>query len=66
MKSLSCPNRRCSRSWKAAAGGSIILHGFYKTMVGEASPIPVPDLWEDVLLDNLDTLSSTPAPACDV
>jgi hypothetical protein len=30
MKSLSCPNRRCSRSRKSAAG-SIIRHGFYKT-----------------------------------
>jgi transposase-like protein len=34
MKSLSCPNRRCSRSRKSAAG-SIIRHGFYKTRWGK-------------------------------
>lgn len=34
MKSLSCPNGRCSRSGKAAAG-SIIRHGFYKTTCGK-------------------------------
>ena len=34
MKSLSCPDRRCSRSRKSAAG-SIIRHGFYKTRWGK-------------------------------
>jgi transposase-like protein len=34
MKSLSCPNPRCSRSRKSAAG-SIIRHGFYKTRLGK-------------------------------
>ena len=34
MKSLSCPDRRCSRSRKSAAR-SIIRHGFYKTRWGK-------------------------------
>jgi hypothetical protein len=34
MKSLSCPDRRCSRSRKSTAG-SIIRHGFYKTTWGK-------------------------------
>ena len=34
MKSLSCRDRRCSRSRKSAAG-SIIRHGFYKTKWGK-------------------------------
>ena len=34
MKSLRCPNRRCSRSRKSAAG-SIIRHGFYRTRWGK-------------------------------
>jgi hypothetical protein len=34
MKSLTCPNRRCSRLGKAAAG-SIIRHGFYTTSCGK-------------------------------
>ena len=34
MKSLSCPDRRCSRSRKSAAG-SIIRHGFYRTRWGK-------------------------------
>ena len=34
MKSLSCPNRRCSRSRKSAAR-SIIRHGFYRTRWGK-------------------------------
>ena len=34
MKSLRCPNRRCSRLGKAAAE-SIIHHGFYKTRWGK-------------------------------
>src|SRR4030095_11397629 len=34
MKSLSCPDRRCSRSRKSAAG-SIIRHGFYTTRWGK-------------------------------
>ena len=31
--------------------------------VGEASSIPVPDLPEDILLDDQDTLLSTPTPS---
>src|SRR4029077_11809897 len=34
MKSLSCPDWRCSRSRKSAAG-SIIRHGFYRTRWGK-------------------------------
>ena len=34
MKSLSCPNRRCSRLGETAAG-SIIRHGFYTTSCGK-------------------------------
>jgi transposase-like protein len=34
MKSLSCPNRRCSRSGKPTSG-SIICHGFYITLWGK-------------------------------
>ena len=34
MKSLSCPNRRCSLSRKSAAG-DIVRHGFYKTTWGK-------------------------------
>jgi transposase-like protein/IS1 family transposase len=34
MKTLSCPNRRCSRSRKSTAG-SIIRHGFYQTTWGK-------------------------------
>jgi transposase-like protein len=34
MKSLRCPNRRCSRSRKSAAR-SIIRHGFYTTRWGK-------------------------------
>jgi transposase-like protein len=34
MKSLSCPDRRCSRSRKSTAG-SIVRHGFYKTTRGK-------------------------------
>ena len=34
MKSLSCPNSRCSRSEKAAAG-IIIRHGYYSTSCGK-------------------------------
>jgi hypothetical protein len=31
--------------------------------MGKASPLPVRDLWEDLRLDNRDTLLSTPTPA---
>jgi hypothetical protein len=33
---------------------------FLQDSVGEASSLPVPNLWEDILLDNRDSLLSTP------
>src|SRR5688572_25870433 len=48
-------HRRCSRSRKSTAGG-IVHHGFR-----EASPLSVPDLCKDVLLNKRDALLSTPA-----
>jgi hypothetical protein len=60
MKSLSCPDRRYSRSRKSAAG-SIVRHVY--DSVGKASSLPVSNLWEDILLDDQDTLLATPAPA---
>ena len=62
MKSLSCPNGQCSLSGKSAVG-HIIRYGFYTTKVGKASSLPVPDLWEDVLLNMRDTLLSTATPS---
>ena len=61
MKSLTCPNGHCSprkmpvpeRSFATVSTG----------LVGEASSLPVPDLWKDLLLDHQDTLLSTPTSA---
>ena len=36
---------------------------FLQDQVGKASSLPVPNLWEDILLDDQDTLLSTPTPA---
>ena len=36
---------------------------FLHDQVGKASSLPVPNLWEDILLDDQDTLLSTPTPA---
>ena len=64
MKSLSCPNRQCSveKSRCRKHHSPRLLHD----QVGEASSLPVPNLWEDILLDDRDTLSSTPTPARDL
>ena len=45
MKSLSCPNRRCSRSRKCAAG-SIIRRGFCKTRWGKRRRYPCRTCWK--------------------
>ncbi len=65
MQSLSCPNRHCPPSGKGNVG-AIIRHGFYTTRAGKASSLPVSELWKDLLLDNPDTLLSTPAPSHDL
>ena len=64
MKSLSCPNGHCPRSRK---GGCWSHHSprLLQDQMGKASSLPVPDLWEDVLLDNSGHLiidSNTVAP----
>ena len=65
MKSLTCPNRHCPPSGKGDARSHHsprLLHD----EVGKASSLPVSELWKDVLLDNPDTLLSTPTPSRDV
>jgi hypothetical protein len=61
MKSLTCPNKHRPPSGKGDVGGHHsprLLHD----EVGKESPLPVPELREDILLDNRDTFS-TSAPA---
>ena len=62
MKSLNRPNMHCPFSGKGDSG-AIILSRFLHDQVWKALSLPVPVLWQDILLDERDTLLSAATPS---